>query len=320
VDVGVGSEVLVLGEAEVASALEPAALIDALGAAFAALARDEVTAPTRSAAPAAGGGSLLSMPGFRTGGALVVKHVGLFPGNVSRGLPAHPAVVCVFDAATGTLAALLGATALTALRTAGAAALAVRLAARADARVAAVVGSGPVAQAHLDVLPAARPFAEIRVAARDPHRARDVAAGRDVVVAPSIEAAVRDADVVCLCTSAATPIVDPAWLAPGAHVGSVGFAPPGGELDPALARTGRLLVETRDAFAPPPAGCAELAGLDPASAAELGDLVLGRRPARVDDAELTVFKAMGHVVEDLAAAELAVARARAAGAGRTVRL
>ena len=73
----------------------------------------------------------------------------------------------------------------------------------------------------------------------------------------------RGADVVCLCTSARRPSLRREWLAEGAHVTSVGYAPPGGELDPALARTGRLLVESRDAFAPPPAGCAELAGIDP---------------------------------------------------------
>ena len=91
------------------------------------------------------------------------------------------------------------------------------------------------------------------------------------------------------------------WLGPGVHLTSVGYAPPGGELDPALARAGRLLVESRDAFAPPPAGCAELAGIDPASAAELGEVVTGARPGRERDDELTVYKSMGTVIEDVAA-------------------
>ena len=134
----------------------------------------------------------------------------------------------------------------------------------------------------------------------------------------SVEAAVRGADVVCLCTSATAPVVAPGWLAPGAHVTSVGYAPPGGELDPAIARAGRLLVETRDAFAPPPAGCAELAGLDPADAAELGEVVAGTRAGRVADDALTVYKSMGSVVEDLAAADVVIRRAEALGAGRRI--
>jgi ornithine cyclodeaminase/alanine dehydrogenase-like protein (mu-crystallin family) len=113
-------------------------------------------------------------------------------------------------------------------------------------------------------------------------------------------------------------VVAPAWLGRGVHVTSVGYAPPGGELDPALARAGRLLVETRDAFAPPPAGCAELAGLDPSLAAELGEVLLGSRPGRVSDDELTVYKSMGSVIEDLAAAEVVIRRAGELGAGRRV--
>jgi ornithine cyclodeaminase/alanine dehydrogenase-like protein (mu-crystallin family) len=113
-------------------------------------------------------------------------------------------------------------------------------------------------------------------------------------------------------------VIARAWLAAGAHVTSVGYNPPGGELDPELARTGRLLVETRDAFAAPPAGCAELAGLDPAAAAELGEVVLGQRSARESDTELTVYKSMGTVVEDLAAAEVVIRRAGELGAGRRI--
>ena len=312
---GSGDHVLVLGAADVAALLDPAALLAALRAAFAAAARGEVEAPPRSALALGDGAGLLVMPGRRAGGHAVVKHVGLFPNNPARGLPAHPATICAFDSETGALRAVLDATELTAARTAAAAALAAGLAARQDARVAAVIGSGPVAAAHLRFLPAVRALDELRIGARDADaaaalaRAAEGAAPR--VVVTGIEDAVRGAGIVCLCTSATAPVVRPEWLAPGAHVSSVGYAPPGGELDPALARAGRLLVETRDAFAPPPAGCAELAGIDPERAAELGEVVLGLRPGRASDAELTVYKSMGTVVEDLAAAEAVIAAALA---------
>ena len=312
---GSDDHVLVLGPEEVGALLDPAALLAALAAAFAAASRGEVEAPPRSELALGAGAGLLVMPGHRSGGHAIVKHVGLFPGNPARGLPAHPATICAFDAGTGALRAVLDATALTAARTAGAAALAVDLAARSDARVAAVIGSGPVAAAHLAFLPVVRDFAELRVGARDPAAAAGLVAASapasPLVASASIEAAVRGADVVCLCTSASSPVLLPSWLAPGAHLSSVGYAPPGGELDPALARTGRLLVETRGAFAPPPAGCAELAGLDPEAAAELGEVVLGQRPGRVSGDELTVYKSMGTVVEDLAAAEVVIAAALA---------
>ena len=78
-------------------------------------------------------------------------------------------------------------------------------------------------------------------------------------------------------------------------------------------------MESRDAFAPPPAGCAELAGIDPASAAELGELLTGARTGRERDDELTVYKSMGTVIEDVAATAVVLERAEALGAGRRVR-
>ena len=74
------------------------------------------------------------------------------------------------------------------------------------------------------------------------------------------------------------------------------------------------------AFAPPPAGAAELAGLDPAAAVELGEILLGQAAGRESPEQVTVYKAMGHVAEDAAAAALVYRRARELGAGREVTL
>jgi alanine dehydrogenase len=250
-----------------------------------------------------------------------VKLVGIFAGNAARGAPTHQAVICQLDAETGACRAVMDGTALTEARTAAAAALSARLLARPDARVLVVVGTGAQAAAHLHAVPAALALREIRVAGRDLAAARALAAAHPGAVAvEGIEAAVRGADVLCLCTSAAEPVVAAGWVGPGTHVTSVGYAPPGGELAPELAERAALFVEARTAFEPPPAGCAELAGLDPRAAAELGEVLLGRRPGRPDPEAVTVYKSMGHVVEDLAAAALVARQARAAGLGREVDL
>jgi alanine dehydrogenase len=187
--------------------------------------------------------------------------------------------------------------------------------------VLAIVGAGVQGEHHLRTFPLTRDFDEIRIssailddaerlAATHP-RARAVGTARD---------AVRGADVVALATHAAGPVIEPGWIAPGTHVSSVGYRPPAGELPLGLLHAGGLFVETREAFAPTPVGCAELAGLDPAAATELGEVLLGLRPGRTASEQITVYKAMGHVAEDIAAAELVYAAARREGAGVMVEL
>jgi len=288
--------------------LDPGALLDAVAEGFMALSSGAVEAPPRQAV-AADGGSVLTMAGRRAGSPVAVKLVGVFPGNVDLGLDPHPAVICLFDASTGHALALMDGEAITGLRTAAASAVSARALARSDSRTLAVVGSGVQARAHLRMLPLVREFTDVRLVARDP-----AAASRLGVAGGTIEGA----DVVCLCTSSSSPVLSS--VAPGVHVTSVGFAPPGGELDPALAASSRLFVETLQAFEAPPAGCAELAGLDPSVGTELGSVLLGQAPGRVSPDDVTVYKAMGHIAEDAAAAELVYRAALSAGVGRDVEL
>ena len=302
---------LILSRAEVESALELEPLLAAVSAGLQALSAGGVSAPPRSGVTVPDG-ILLTMAGHRQGGPIVVKLVGVFDGNAALGLENHQAVICVFDATTGRCLALMDGEYVTAMRTAAASALSARVCAREDARVLAVVGSSVQARAHLAMLALVRPFSEIRIVARD--REQGEALGLPLVDAPG------DADVICLCTNAPSPVLARADVAPGTHVTSIGYAPPAGELDPALAASARLFVESRIAFDPPPAGCGELAGLDPASATELGEVLSGRAPGRTSREEITVYKAMGHVAEDAAAAELAYRLALETGLGQTVDL
>jgi ornithine cyclodeaminase/thiomorpholine-carboxylate dehydrogenase len=136
----------------------------------------------------------------------------------------------------------------------------------------------------------------------------------------SIEEAVRGADVVCLCTASETPVISLDWLSPGSHITSVGYRPPGGELPRQVAEYGKLFVETRHAFKPPPAGSGELAGLDPATGTELGEILLGKHPGRRSEGEITVYKSMGHAMEDMVAANLVYQRARQQAIGVNVKL
>lgn len=293
-------------------------LIDALAGAFIDLSAGRASVPARIAARTPDG-LLAAMPGY-VGGVLATKLVTLFPENHARGLPSHQALIAVFDAATGTPSAVMDGTHITAMRTAAASALATRTLAKPDAAVLAIVGAGVQARSHLVAMRALHDWAEVRVASRTAVHARALAGEFQAAAIESVEAAVHEADVVCLCTHSVEPVLQRRWLAAGAHVNSVGYGD-GPEVDAATIDAAAILaVESRTAFSPPPAGCHELAGRDPAQGTELGEILAGARPGRTSPDELTVYKSMGHAVEDATAAALVERAARAAGAGHEILL
>lgn len=314
------SELLVLGRAEVERLLDLDELVDALAAAFAELSAGRASVPPRGAARTPDG-LLAAMPGYLPSAGLAAKLVAVFPGNHDRGLPSHLALIAVFDEETGRPLALMDGTHITAARTAAGSALSTRLLARPEAAVLAILGAGVQGQAHLLALERVKTFQEVRIASRNPDHAAALARtnprARPV---PSFQEAVRGADVVCCCTNASEPVLSYSWLPAGVHVTSVGTNTSGPELDGDTVRQGRLFVESRVAFQPPPAGAAELVGLDPAQATELGEVVAGTAAGRQSPDEVTVYKSMGHAVEDAAAAALVYRRARSEGAGQTVAL
>ena len=101
---------------------------------------------------------------------------------------------------------------------------------------------------------------------------------------------------------------------------SVGVAPPGGELPIDLIARGKLFVETREAFSPTPVGCCELANIDPEAGTDLGAMLLGLRPGRTSDQQITIYKAMGVAMEDMVAADLAYREAKRLGLGQAISL
>ncbi|HEX6349007.1 MAG TPA: ornithine cyclodeaminase family protein [Candidatus Dormibacteraeota bacterium] len=313
--------VLLLSQADVRRLLDPGQLLGALEDGFRALSEGRVDVPPRVAANTEAG-LLAAMPGYGRGLGLATKLVSVFAGNHDHGLPSHQALICVFDPDTGSPQAVMDGTWITALRTAGCAAVATKALARADARVLAIIGAGVQGATHLQVFPLVRDFAEIRIASRTFEHAQALAAGDPRARAVrDYREALAGADVVALCTHSGEPVLQLDWLSPGTHVSSVGYAPPNGELDRAIAESGKLYVESRAAaFQPPPAGCIELRGMDPQRAAEVGEVLIRRRPGRESAEELTVYKSMGHAIEDVVAARLVYDAARAQGIGTSFEL
>jgi ornithine cyclodeaminase/alanine dehydrogenase-like protein (mu-crystallin family) len=328
---------IILSEAEVTEHLTMPECIEAMEQVLGALARGEAHMPLRSVLRGPGSAGMLGlMPAYRGGERPVysLKAVCIFPANPTVGLDAHQGTVTLFDGATGRPTAVLNASALTSIRTAAVTAVATRLLARADAAELAILGSGVQAQAHLRSLMLVRPFTAVRVYSPNAEHARSfVASGAqefgDAVnfeAAPSARDAVSGADVVVTATNSATPVIERDWLAPGVHVNAIGASIPSSrELDVATVVAAELFTDSRES-ATNEAGDYRVALSEGAIAgpehirAELGEVVIGARPGRSGGAALTVFRSLGLAVEDLAAAELAVASARRAGAGVEVEL
>ncbi len=259
------------------------------------------------------------MPAALPGSAMTVKLVSVFHHNTS--LPSHQALITLFDEQNGAPLAVLDGTAITTLRTAACSMISVRLLARPDASVAAVIGAGVQGQSHAKMLAALGRFKQIWISDVDEHRAANLPAlDERIHSTPSISQAVAQADVVCMCTSAAAPVLQAGWLKTGVHIASIGYNPPGSELGRDLVESGRLFVESRRAFEPLPSGCAELQGLDPQLGAELGEVLLGARPGRRSPDERTIYKSMGHAMEDAVAANLVYRLALERGVGREINL
>ena len=313
-------DVLVLSEQDVLAALDGRALLAALSGGFAAVARAEVQSPARPEITVPGKGFLLSMPSYREGGLIGVKQVSVFDGNLAHGLPNHLALITLYEPETGKPVCVMDGTHITGARTAGAAIVSVDLLARPDSRVATIVGAGVQGREHLALLPLVRDLETIHIASLHHEDASELAAlDPRAVAVRDLADAVGRSDIVCLASHSAGPVIDAAWVPAGAHVTSVGYAPPVGELPRALAQApARLFVEDPCAFEPPPVGCSELAGLDPATATTLGEVIVGSAPGRGSRDEITVYKAMGVAIEDLVAAELAYRTALSRGLGQTV--
>jgi ornithine cyclodeaminase/alanine dehydrogenase-like protein (mu-crystallin family) len=324
------SELLVLAHDDVEQLLPMEDCIELMASVLADLARGSVWQPLRFVVRPPDEPSLMGlMPAHRSEPqpAYGLKVVCIFPQNPARGIDAHQGGVLLFDGETGVPRALLDASAVTEIRTAAVSAVATRLLAREDAGELAILGSGVQARSHLEAMANVRTFTRARVWSRTAERAAAFAAEASapfpVEAVASAEEAVRGADVVVTATSSRAPIVERAWLAPGAHVNAVGSSiPTARELDAETVAAASLFADARESMLNEGGDylfAVREAGIGPDHIrAELGEILVGEREGRRAADELTVFKSLGLAAEDLAAAELVYARARETGRGAAV--
>lgn len=305
-----------LDAAATAAHLAPADLIAALRRAFVEGAEVPLRHTHRIDDPSGTGGTVLLMPAWKPGRRLGVKTVTIFPGNGAQGLPGLHSLYTLFDATTGVPLAQLDGNQITSRRTAAASALAASFLARDDAASLLVLGCGRVARLLPEAMRCVRPIERIEVWNHRPEGAAALArAWREQGLAAEpvtdLAAAVARADIVSCATLAGASLVRGAWLREGTHLDLIGsFTPQMRECDAECFARSRVWVDTEEALAKSGDVLGAIAdgGFEAARLqGTLAQLCRGERPGRAGRAEITLFKAVGNALEDLAAAELAAA-------------
>lgn len=279
-----------------------------------AFSKGETRQLLRSIIPLAEGRMFGVMPGAMGETApFGAKLISVFPENFAKGKQSHQGLIVLFDPETGAPACVVHAGEVTAIRTAAASAAATDALARPDARRLALLGYGEQAATHARAIAKVRALEAITVWGRSADRAGAFAAamsaelGIPVTAALDARAAVARADIICTVSAAKDPILSGGWVAPGTHVNVVGSSYAGPvEVDNQLVVRARFIADSREGVLAQGAEflAAKAAGLidDAHLVGEIGQVLVGQIEGRQSADQITIYKSLGHVVQDLASA------------------
>lgn len=311
----------VLTRRDVLSLVGVADLVPVIRDAMVSVSAREVEMPLRQSVTLPGGNRLGVMPGFLGNpSGYGAKLLSLFPGNPALGRSSHAGLMLLFDTVTGAPVLCMDASELTALRTAAASAVATDALARADAKVLAIIGAGEQAHAHVAAMRAVRGVGRVMVWARDAGKAAAFAGVHGGDVAGTLEAAVGGADIVCTTTAAGRAFLRADMLPAGVHLNAVGASVPSArELAPDCIAEMRVFTDYRPSLEAQAgevieARAAGLIGADH-EITEIGEVLRGAAPGRRDARERTLYRSLGVIAQDLAAALFILGRAEERGVG-----
>lgn len=295
------------------------------------VAQGQTIQPIRTALRLPDGKGLLSlMPGYTANPRwLGIKIVSVFPGNFGSECGSHQGAVLLFEPEHGSLVAIADGREITAIRTAAATAVATDVLAKKDASTLAILGYGDQARVHVQSLVLVRPIARILVWGRDFAKAERFSEWAATQTRARVEAvsdvrhAISEADVICTTTAASEPMLQGKWLRSGQHLNVVGSSiPTTAEIDVEAVARSRVFADFKDS-------ALQLAGeLRRAIQAgvvgeehilgSVGDVLAGSIVGRSSDSDITMFKSLGLVCEDLVAADFVLRESERLGVGSFV--
>ncbi len=319
-----------LSKSDVMTVLNMSDTIQIVEEAFRDLATEKAVMPQRTPITAPDhSGLVLFMPAYLKGlGALGAKIVSVYKENPAKyELPTIMGIIALMDEKTGAPLAIMDGGYLTGMRTGAVAGLATRLLAREDARVHTMFGTGGMARFQAWAVDSVRNIEKLVLYSADPKEKKQAFVESlkniidcEIVLAEDPAAAVAEADVVTLITSAKDPIIDGDWITAGTHVNGMGsHAPAMRELDAKAIVKSKVICDLIEA-------CKPEAGdfIIPVEAGEwdwerahgsLGDVVAGTLPGRENAEEITLFKSVGLAIQDISTALCVYNRATEANVG-----
>ncbi len=259
------------------------------------------------------GGDLFGvMPGALDGAGFGAKIISIFPAAAAHG-SSHQGVIILFDRTDGAPVCVIDAGEVTAIRTAAASAAATDALARADARRLAILGTGEQAWHHVAAISHVRPLEEVRIWGRSPEKAKELAdriardSGLAAHAATSVAEATSGTDIICTLTGAAEPILLDAQVRDGTHINAVGSSRAGpSEIEEALVARARFVPDHREGVLAQGAEYlrASAAGLvaETHVLPEIGSIFSGSAQGRQSASDVTIYKSLGSIVQDLACA------------------
>ncbi len=297
--------------AEARERLTPEVCISLMREAFIALEKGQADQPMRSIVKLPDGESFGFMPAYLgPEDCFGAKVITAFHKNIGTGYPSHMGYVMLFESRHGSFVGMADGSVITEVRTGAVSAVATDLLSRKDSEKLAIIGAGAQGRSHLAAIRCIRPIKSVTVydlsKETSVRYAEEMTAKYDipVTVCDSAEACVRGADIICTVTPSKDPYLKKEWISPGTHINAVGtFTPTTREITSELMAVSRLysdytpslLKESGEYLIPLREG---LISSDHV-VGSIGEVLLGKAPARGSDEEITLFDALGLAVEDV---------------------
>lgn len=326
-----GSEVLWLSEDDVRSLLTMEEALSAVEGAFRLHGEGQTQMPTKiylEFDPY--GGDLRAMPAYLKGSvaAAGVKIVNSNASNPERGLPAVAGIMTYVDPKTGLPLGIFGAGALTAIRTGAAGGIAAKHLARKNSSSVGLIGCGRQAVTQLEALKHFFKIDKVFVWGKtkqeaDAFCAQSKAAHSNLIPVATVQEAAQS-DILVTTTPVREPVVKAAWAKPGAHINAIGADAAGKqELELALVKSARVVVDewhqaSHAGEINVPVSSGQFTEND--LAAQLGEIVMGKKQGRRSDSDITIFDSTGLAIQDVAVAKVIFEKAIKLNKGQVLKL